>query len=62
MTEASPAITMTPPKEKQVESAGRLVPNMKAKVIDPMSGKPLGIGEIGELWVNGPNVMKVRSI
>lgn len=59
MTEASPVITITPYNEKQVESAGRLVPNMKAKMVDPLTGNPLGIGEIGELWVSGPNVMKV---
>ncbi|KAJ9067782.1 hypothetical protein DSO57_1035698 [Entomophthora muscae] len=58
MTEASPVITMTPPSAKQVESVGILVPNVKAKIVDPESGKSLGVDEVGELWVNGPNIMK----
>lgn len=58
MTEASPVITIMPFEEQRVESAGRIVPNMKAKIVDPLSGKTLGINETGELWVSGPNIMK----
>lgn len=58
MTEASPVITIMPFSEKCVESAGRLVPNIQAKIVDPESCKLLSTGEVGELWVSGPNIMK----
>ncbi|KAI0221319.1 hypothetical protein L0F63_002832 [Massospora cicadina] len=41
MTEASPVITIMPYEVERVESAGRIVPNMKAKIVDPLSGKTL---------------------
>ncbi|KAJ9086848.1 hypothetical protein DSO57_1039293 [Entomophthora muscae] len=58
MTEASPVITITPYNENRVESAGRIVPNMKAKIVDPETEKLLGTNGIGELRVSGPNIMK----
>lgn len=36
-------------------SAGKLLPNIEAKVVD-LEGKELPSGEEGELWVKGPNV------
>src|ERR1700744_5930880 len=34
-----------------------MFPNMTAKYISP-DGKELGPGEVGELWLSGPNVFK----
>ncbi|KAJ3076854.1 hypothetical protein HDU98_011715 [Podochytrium sp. JEL0797] len=31
---------------------------MKAKIVDPDSGKELAVNQAGELWVTGPNLMK----
>ena len=41
-------------------SVGLLIPNMECKIVDPETGKCLGVGKnnTGEIWVKGPNVMK----
>jgi len=39
-------------------SAGQLLPNMVAKIVDPETGAECAVGQRGELWVNGPNKMK----
>ncbi len=58
LTEASPVVSLNPLyKERKPESAGVLLPSMQAKIIDK-NGNGLAIGEIGELLVKGPNVMK----
>jgi len=68
MTEASPTVSHLSPEdhrlgfEGQEPQRGRLasigvpVPGVEVEVRD-FSGKVLGPGEIGELWVRGPNVM-----
>jgi len=39
-------------------SSGLLLPNLEAKVIEPETGKELGVGEEGELCFRGPNMMR----
>ncbi|KAL5325053.1 hypothetical protein ACEPPN_006175 [Leptodophora sp. 'Broadleaf-Isolate-01'] len=62
MTETSPVSCMTTPDDpliKRVDSVGRLLPHVEAKVVDVSDGKRiLPIGERGELVVSGYNVMK----
>lgn len=41
-------------------SVGLLAPNMQAKVVDWSSGSFLPPGNRGELWIQGPGVMKGR--
>jgi acyl-CoA synthetase (AMP-forming)/AMP-acid ligase II len=38
-------------------SAGMLTPNTLARVVDPASGEEVDAGEVGELWVRGPQLM-----
>jgi acyl-CoA synthetase (AMP-forming)/AMP-acid ligase II len=38
-------------------TVGRLLPNTELMVIDPPTGRALGPGQPGELWVRGPQVM-----
>lgn len=60
MTEASP-LTHAIPSDRDdipVGSVGILAPNMQARLIDPGTGEDVGIGERGELWLRGPNIMK----
>lgn len=38
-------------------SCGRAVPTLEAQCVNA-DGQPLGVGEIGELWVRGSNVIK----
>jgi len=38
-------------------TVGRLLPNTELMVIDPETGRAVGTGQPGELWVRGPQVM-----
>ncbi|KAJ0257464.1 4-coumarate--CoA ligase-like 2 [Hirschfeldia incana] len=39
-------------------SSGLLAPNVEAKIVDPDSGRVLGVDQTGELWLRSPTVMK----
>jgi acyl-CoA synthetase (AMP-forming)/AMP-acid ligase II len=39
-------------------SIGPALPNTEAKIVDTATGEELGVGERGELWIRGPQVMK----
>ena len=34
------------------------MPSIEMRIIDPETGKDVPIGQPGEVWVRGPNVMK----
>jgi acyl-CoA synthetase (AMP-forming)/AMP-acid ligase II len=38
-------------------TVGRVMPSTELRVVDPDSGRDLGEGRAGELWVRGPQVM-----
>ncbi|KAF2014670.1 acetyl-CoA synthetase-like protein [Aaosphaeria arxii CBS 175.79] len=61
MTETSPVSAMTTtddPIEKRLDSVGRLLPHVQAKVVDPLDwSRTLNVGERGELAVSGYLVM-----
>ncbi|GAB7349521.1 hypothetical protein MBLNU459_g0226t1 [Dothideomycetes sp. NU459] len=59
LSETSPT-THTQPWElwyKTIGSVGTLLPNMTAKYMSPEE-KEVEAGEVGELWVTGPNIFK----
>ena len=62
MTETSPVSAMTTtndPMEKRIDSVGRLMPHVEAKIVDTTDRtKILGVGERGELAVSGYLTMK----
>jgi len=62
MTETSPVSFMTTtddPLEKRLDSVGRLLPHVQAKIVDPEDrSKILKVGERGELAVSGYLVMR----
>lgn len=60
LTETSPVVSATPvdPARRRPGSAGLLIPNTECKVIDPVSGAELNTGDVGEILVRGPQVMK----
>ena len=59
LTETSPVTNMIPDGwEPKAGSVGTLTPNTEAKVVDIESGSELGVGERGELWYRGPQIMK----
>jgi acyl-CoA synthetase (AMP-forming)/AMP-acid ligase II len=58
MTETAIGATMPDRRTGTVPgSVGRLMPNTELRVVDPLTGRDLGDGQAGELWVRGPQVM-----
>lgn len=58
LTEASPGVCANPLNNPEYTgTAGLPVSNTDIEIRDD-NGKVLGIGEVGELWVHGPQVMK----
>ncbi len=45
------------PVEKRVSTVGLPTPEIEDRVVDPVTGVPLGPGEEGEVWVKGPTMM-----
>jgi acyl-CoA synthetase (AMP-forming)/AMP-acid ligase II len=61
LTETSPVVSANNPYEPasiRPGSAGRLIPNTEARVVDPVDGRELGRAEQGEVWYRGPQIMK----
>jgi acyl-CoA synthetase (AMP-forming)/AMP-acid ligase II len=59
LTETGPVLTAHPSEEARIRhgSAGQLLPNTEAKVVDPITGAALGRDQDGELCFRGPQVM-----
>ena len=57
MTEASPVVTTNPKGGVRIGTIGVPVPSTDVRIVDD-SGAVLPIGEVGELQVKGPQVMK----
>ena len=58
VTECSPTIAQARVDEPRGDlSVGRVLPGVEIKLVDS-GGQNVGDGEVGELWVRGPNVAK----
>ncbi|MGB8540670.1 MAG: AMP-binding protein [Candidatus Acidiferrales bacterium] len=58
VTECSPTIAQARVDEPRSDlSVGRVLPGVEIKLIGP-DGQDVGDGEVGELWVRGPNVAR----
>ncbi|MCS7094886.1 MAG: long-chain fatty acid--CoA ligase [Thaumarchaeota archaeon] len=57
LTETSPVTHLNPPTNPRLGSIGPPVPNTYAWVFRLDANAPLGIGEVGELAISGPQVM-----
>lgn len=57
MTETSPVVTINPLEKIKLGTIGLPVPSCELQIIDD-NDNPLPIGEVGELCVKGPQVMK----
>lgn len=60
MTELSPVSHAIPGDRPDIDlnSVGLAIPNVVCKLVDFATGQEVGVGEPGELWVKGPNVMR----
>lgn len=60
MTEASPVIHFRPMMDGAAKagSIGIVAPSTEVMVTDISTQQPLGVGEEGEIWARGPQVMK----
>ena len=60
LTETSPVTHMVPhvAGAERLGSVGPPIPNSEVKIVDPVTGEPVGPGGRGEVWVRGPHVMK----
>lgn len=59
LSEASPVTHSNPLDGRDIPgSIGLPFPDTEAKIVDPATGEELGIGQVGELVVRGPQVMK----
>jgi long-chain acyl-CoA synthetase len=59
LTEASPVTHANPPGEaNRPGTIGKPLPDTEARLIDPDTGMEVGDGQIGELVVRGPQIMK----
>ncbi|HSH74927.1 MAG TPA: AMP-binding protein, partial [Longimicrobiales bacterium] len=60
LTETSP-VTHTAPNQRRgqtpYDSIGPSLPNTEVQIVDTESGRAVGPGERGELWIRGPQVM-----
>lgn len=58
VTECSPNISQAVVGERRTDtSVGRPLPGIELQLVGP-NQKPVAEGDVGELWVRGPNVMK----
>lgn len=59
LTETSPVVTLDPLENPRLNSIGVPVPNTDVKIVDVDTGEEeLSVGEVGEIIIKGPQVMK----
>jgi acyl-[acyl-carrier-protein]-phospholipid O-acyltransferase/long-chain-fatty-acid--[acyl-carrier-protein] ligase len=56
-TEMGPVVSVNCPAAQRTGSAGRMMPGVSARVVDPETLAPMPAGETGLLLVNGPSRM-----
>src|SRR6185312_15990793 len=57
LTETSPVVALNTPQVNRPGSVGKMVPRAEARITDD-SGNALPQGQIGEIWLKGPMIMK----
>jgi PAS domain S-box-containing protein len=58
LTETGPTTHWTPRDAVRVNSAGPPAPNTECRIVDVATKRDVAVGELGEIWVRGPQVMK----
>ncbi len=57
LTETSPVVALNTPQVNRPGSVGKMVPRAEARITDD-EGKALPQGQVGEIWLKGPMIMK----
>lgn len=57
LSEASPVVALNPPHKTKYCSIGKALPDVKVRIVNA-KGETLPAGDVGELVVQGPNVMQ----
>ncbi|MCF7697809.1 AMP-binding protein [Loktanella sp. M215] len=58
MTELSPVSHLSPIEDSKPGASGLAAPNVQCRIVNIETGEDMGVGEEGELWIKGPNVMQ----
>ena len=58
LTETAPVVSVRPQRHPVMGTIGPLLREMEMKILDPESGKPVGPGRKGVIYLKGPNIMK----
>jgi PAS domain S-box-containing protein len=58
LTETGPTTHWTPREAVRLNSAGPPVPGTECRVVDVAAKRDVRAGELGEIWIRGPQVMK----
>ena len=59
LTESSPTSHYSPYDNARIGSAGKLLPNVQGRIVDPVTMKDMpNVGDEGEIWMKGPIIMK----
>jgi PAS domain S-box-containing protein len=58
MTESSSTLFSTPRGRHRINSAGLALPGTEFRIVEVATGHEVPIGELGEVWARGPQVMK----
>ena len=59
LTETAPTVTTTRMDHPATDdTVGPAIPDVAFRIADRDTGLPKAIGEVGEIWIRGPNVMK----
>ena len=57
MSEAAPVVSLNVPWSNRVGTVGQAIPGVRVRAFDDF-GSELPPGEVGELWIKGPIIMK----
>jgi acyl-CoA synthetase (AMP-forming)/AMP-acid ligase II len=60
LTETSPVTHVVPPNPERDRpgSIGPTLPKTECRIVDPVTEEDMAVGESGELWIRGPQVMQ----
>jgi PAS domain S-box-containing protein len=58
LTETSSVTHLTPRHSARMEPVGQVLPNTEFRIVDVAARQDMPPGELGEVWIRGPQVMK----